>query len=121
MDNELEYSRNLSAEREAHAVTKAEMAWWKTRYKGMADQYCEEAVKVIVLNTALGACKESLATAERDRDRWMEVHAREWSCEVFPLGMIVVEDSHGDAIASGPTFEAALDAAFAAFLLEPKC
>ena len=81
----------------------------------------EKEVADFVTEAELAVVKKSLVTAELERDRWKAVHAREWSCEVFPLGMIVVEDSHGDAIASGPTFEAALDAAFARFPLEPKC
>ena len=118
---------NLSAkaEREAHAATRAELAWWKMRYRGMADQYCEESGKVLSLNTALGVAEESLATAERDRERWMAVHDREWDVEVYPSGECSIfdpKDKSGklEIVDSGPTLEAALDAAFARFPLEKK-
>ena len=84
-------------EREAHAATKAEMA----------------------------VVKKSLATAERDRDRWKAVHDREWDVEVYPSGDCSVfdpKDKSGkwEIVDSGPTLEAALDAAFARFPLEKK-
>ena len=107
------------------AAVKDSLAWWKTRYKNMTDQYFEEAVKVLNLNTALGVAEESLATAERDRERWMAVHDREWDVEVYPSGECSIFDPKEKSgiyhiVDSAPTLEAALDAAFALYPLEAK-
>ena len=92
-----ELKHELKIEREAHAVTKAELA----------------------------AVKESLATADLDRDRWKAVHDREWDVEVYPSGDCSSFDSKNKSgkwgiVDSGPTLESALDAAFARFPLESK-
>ena len=121
--NELKHE--LKMEREAHAATKEELAWWKMRYQGMADQYFEESGKVLSLNTALRVAEDSLATADLDRDRWKAVHDREWDVEVYPSGDCSIfdpKDKSGkwEIVDSGPTLESALDAAFARFPLESK-
>ena len=66
------------------------------------------------------AVKQSLKTAERDRDRWKAMTLRRWTVGVYGSGEYRVCKWNGKAIATGPTLDGALDAAFAVKPLEAK-
>lgn len=117
-----EYAKFLDsakAEREAHAASKYELDRMTSLYWSISDE-------MAYTRTELAAVTKSLATAERDRDRWKAIHDREWDVEIYPNGECSIFDPREKSgiyhiVDYSPTLEAALDAAFALHPLKPKC